>query len=57
MKKRNIQNKHTQPVLGNIFLLITLLFVLLGCKIGIDKRLVARDVIRKTKQQYIIIRV
>ncbi len=41
----------------NIFLLITLLFVLLGCKIGIDKRLVARDVIRKTNQQYIIIRV
>ena len=41
----------------NIFLLITLLFVLLGCNIGIDKRLVARDVIRKTNQQYIIIRV
>lgn len=41
----------------NIFLLITLLFVLLGCKIGIDKRLLVRDVIRKTNQQYIIIRV
>jgi hypothetical protein len=41
----------------NIFLLVTLLFILLGCRIGIDKRLVARDVIRKTNQQYIIIRV
>lgn len=41
----------------NIFLLITLLFVLLGCKIGIDKRLLVRDVTRKTNQQYIIIRV
>ena len=40
----------------NTFLCFLLLFVLIGCKIGIDKRLVVKDVVRRTNQQYIIIR-